>query len=492
MADLDDDYDDGYYYDDDYVYVDDSFDLADELAENAIPEPPLVDRKEEDWDDFDSYDYWMDIEYNTDEYYDTLLQKPDQNSHQPAGKKRKALDVNVVMAAKRRKVSAVQSKQVGMDDGIHEIAPVIWLSFEETHSLCDVLQPHKSKTLAPYALFSDWRERFKDSAGFFTAPQAMRHHTVRKASKIGDETTDQEIKADEDDGNNDITDDEEEQEEDDEKDEESFEEDEQEESSDAEEGLGLDPQQLMAVLQQRLSGASMDAAQQAKFMDTIMSTLAGGGGEGLDDVLEELTDSILNQATEGGSDSGAAKWLSQQGVSLGDEEDQQNDETQQAREEDISALETGPTSSMVDLQDAVSHGDITQADQAVLDDVEAAEKPVTTSAKEPKTHDVPTKAAAKVAAKSAHKGKAVAVAPAKATRSKAGKEESLSKSSTTNSKGGEQAAARKRKVEVDETTQSETKPKRQARNFAAPTAASSNKNVETTKRTTRSTRQNKK
>jgi len=465
MADFDDDYDDGYYYDDDYVYVDDSFDLADELAENAIPEPPLVDRKEEDWDDFDSYDYWMDIEYNTDEYYDTLLQKSDQESHQNASGKRKGQDTNVSMPAKRRKVSAVQSRSVENENGIHEITPVIWLSFQETHPLCDKVQPYEGRKSAPCTLFSDWKERFKDSAGFSTAPQV----TGVMISKSGDEGLYEEMDDNEMDDDNEDND--------------------QEESDDGEDDPGLDQQQLMSVLQEKLSGASMGPAQQAKFMETIMSALAKGGGEGLEGILEELTDSILNEAADEGSDSGAAKWLSQQGVNLGEEEDNQQDEETQADIKDTGTLETGPTTSTMNSQNGHSHHDITQADQVVLEDVEAAEKPEAVEGKELKTHDVESSTTANTADKSARKEKATII---KSTRSKAGKQENLPKSSTTKPAGKAQPASRKRKVDVDEPVPAETKPKRQARNFAAPTAASSNKNVETTKRTTRSARQNKK
>jgi len=486
MADFDDDYDDAYYLDDDYVYVDDSFDLADDLAENSIPEPPLIDRKEEDWDDFDSYDYWMDIEYNTDEYYDTLLQQNGRSLRQDAGKKRK-VELNTdgaVPASKRRKVSAVQSKGTE-GNGLHEITPVIWLPFRETHPLCDILQPYRVSS--PYTLFSDWREVFRDSTGFFTAPNTGRKLKLEALASVGEEVEgrDKDMLGDEDEGDGGLEGHEEEGEEgDEEQDEES--EDEEDDDHEGEE-LGLDPQQLMSVLQQKLSGSGMGGAQQAKLMETIMSTLSKGGAGGLEDILGELTESILDQATQEGSDSGAAQWLSQQGISLNAEEDQQDDETHQNEGNDMnvppqsgSAL-PGPSTSKSDPPVPLSHDDITSEDQKVLKEIEAAEKPAATSSKELNDHKVNSKQTASSAPKHIQKSKAPVAAP-RVTRSRAGPA----------STSVEKPATRKRKVDVDEAAEPDTKPKRQARNFAAPTASSANKNTEPTKKTTRTTRQSKK
>ncbi|GAB7346461.1 hypothetical protein MBLNU457_5153t1 [Dothideomycetes sp. NU457] len=490
MADFDDDYDDAYYLDDDYVYVDDSFDLADELAENSIPEPPLIERKEEDWDDFDSYDYWMDIEYNTDEYYDTLLQHNGQALKIHAGKKRK-VESNTggpVPASKRRKVSTVQGKEIE-SNGLHEITPVIWLPFEKTHTLCDMSQPYTVSS--PYTLFKDWREVFKTSTGFSTAPKTGRKSKLAaQASERRDvEVMNEDMSGIEDEGDEGFEDDEEDDEvEGGEHDEERDMEDEYEEADEQdEEGLGLDPEQLMSVLQQKLSGSGMGAAQQANMMKMIMSSISKGGRGGLEDLLGELTESILDQATQEGSDLGAAQWLSQQGIAFHAEEDQEDDEAQTAEANDMNSATPsgdalpGPSTSGSDSKVPTSHDDITNADKQVLEELEAAEKPAAISSKESKDQKVKAKQTTKAAPRHVQRSKATVAAP-RTTRSKPGPASTVV----------EKPATRKRKVDTDEAAEPDTKPKRQARNFAAPTASSANKNKDPEKKTTRTTRQSKK
>lgn len=490
MADFDDYDDDAYYLDDDYVYVDDSFDLADELAENSIPEPPLIDRKEEDWDDFDSYDYWMDIEYNTDEYYDTLLQQRGESFEQHAGKKRKVGSSRggQVHASKRRKVSAVQSKGIE-SNGLHEIPPVIWLPFAKTHYLGD--GSHSYTISSPYTLFKDWREVFKDSTGFFTATKQGRKSTlaVSASTRQKADSTNEDMSGLADQGEDGLEDDDEDdQDEGGEYDEEGDTEGVNEGADEQdEEELGLDPQQLVSVLQQKLGGSGIGEAQQAKLVETIMSTLSKGGSGGLEDILGELTESILDQATQGGSDSGAAQWLSQQGIALDAEEEQQDDEAPEAagNEMDASTCSSsalpGPLKTKVDPEPIMPHDDTTIGDKRVLEDVRAAEKSATTSSRESKDHKVKAKQTAKATPSQTNKSKPSIAAP-QATRSKAG----------PTSTDVEKRATRKRKVDADEATEADTKPKRQARSFAAPTASSANKNNEPIQKTKRTTRQSKK
>jgi len=83
MADFDGDwFDDG----DNYDYVEETYDMAvstidplrftvywhsykDDLAAHAVPDPPEFDG-DDFWDDHSRYDYWNDIEYDTDGYHD--------------------------------------------------------------------------------------------------------------------------------------------------------------------------------------------------------------------------------------------------------------------------------------------------------------------------------------------------------------------------------------------------------------------------------------
>lgn len=469
MDDFDDDFDEGVYYDDDYVYVDDSFDLADELAENVIPDPPLIDRKEEDWDEFDSYDYWMDIEYNTDEYYDTLLEQTGGETHLRAGqKRRRAVGVQAEgRSPKRRKDAAARAKHADTP-GLCEITPVLWLSFAETHPLSDVLKPYDTKPSAPYALFSDWQQRFKKASGFRVAIEAH-----------GDDVADTD---------------------------EGFEEgvgDEEEDGDDDNEGeLRLDPQQLMAILQHKLSSSGMDAAQQAKFTETIMSSLSKGGGEGLDEMLAELTDCILDQATDGGPESGAARWLSQQGVTFGEDAEDQGVDPRSA---DGTTSEPGPG-----IPDQNGRDHSSRADEEVLKDVAAFSTEVTRNgrsgsasgtrastisangpdgptSKEPLAHAEPSRSKGE---KSAAATRAAAKTPKSSTATARTSEGSKATAKTT--KGSTATTSRKRKAEAGNESESEARPKRAAPSFAAPTASSSHKNADVAKRATRSSRQSKK
>ena len=87
----------------------------------------------------------------------------------------------------------------------------------------------------------------------------------------------------------------------------------------------IDPDLLRSALAAKLSSSGLAGADQAAFMESLMQMMSGEGGGNPDDILETLTSTVLNQASQGGADSSTARWLSGQGVSL-EEDDEEDDE----------------------------------------------------------------------------------------------------------------------------------------------------------------------
>ena len=159
--DYDDDYDHG---EDNWIYVEDHYDEAvslagqsfghasirstkpeveqDELAEYTCPSPTWQALEA---DSYDPYDYFEDLAYLSDSYYDR------QGENHVDGKKRKRTQIPEQTASglKRKRRSGVVWKADAELFGDVENAPLV-----------------RAGEKKPYALLKDWRERFQTSPGF--------------------------------------------------------------------------------------------------------------------------------------------------------------------------------------------------------------------------------------------------------------------------------------------------------------------------------------
>jgi hypothetical protein len=315
--------------------------------------------------------------------------------------------------------------------------------------------------------------------------------------------------------------------------------DEEEDDEDGEEGMGMqdiDPEMLKSALAARLSASGMTGKDQTAMMEAMMQMLAGGGGAGTDDLLESLTSNMLNQVTEDGGDSSMGQWLAGQGVSLEDGQDEDENDEEEKEENARRASDDVTTGASQDSspKDSVA-AELPAAPKSTQPSTEALLEPQSTgkkrkhplseeikqddetneSAPDPgSTHkrskqDFPKpangsanpKPSARKSTTSQPKAKVAEVKSiAKPKTSVSAKPKSEATTTTTKPKptatqAKENAAStdsiakpttRKRKA-ADEQMPDE-KPKRQLRNFAAPTASSQSKNADTKAPDTKTTR----
>ena len=426
----------------------------------------------------------MDIEYNTDEYYDSPVGAIGKEEATQAGQKRRRTNGSEPGHGKRRKVSSAKAVRA-KHHGPPPLVPVVWLSLLETSRMKVAARPYTKTT--PYALLSDWRLRFKDSSGFHTA--IAKEGVGKDDIESQDEDMDNEVEADDDDDDGD---------------------DEDGESQD--EGAGVEPALIMEALKAKLSDSGLGGVEQGKFMEAIMGMMAGGEGGNIEDMLGELTSSLLSRASEEGAGSGAAQWLTQQGVSLpGDDEDVEesaNDRTQTEHAESMSKLQAprNRADQSIPEQKTEEEEDVpdsaNRVDARVLKDLEVTQNSTAdaenrTGAKDKETKSTkPSRSTSRPST-----GKKASLVGTGATNDHGGTEASSAQEktgATNGTKSSEPALAktttqpRKRKAPAEEPTTVTEKAKRQQRSFAAPTASSQNKAAESSKRATRSTRQSKK
>ncbi|KAG9597767.1 hypothetical protein KCV04_g19961, partial [Aureobasidium melanogenum] len=295
---------DVYDYDDDYIYADaGAYDLADELASGAIAEAPALYYRDDELDEYDNYNFWSEIEYGNAEIFDQEMAQEEQTVKADKKKKSKASDIKDTIKKIRLR-------------GIQDYPTVLWRSSQDAFSLrqqCPVYErPQQS-----YALLPNWRQLLKDRPAVFSTS-----HVATNLAQNEQQDNEWEDMSGEDDGSDQDDEDEEEGDEDD--------------NEDEEEGMGLqdiDPEMLKSVLAAKLSASGMAGKDQTAMMEAMMQMLAGGNGAGTDELLESLTANMLNQVSEEGGDSTMGQWLSGQGVSLEDDDDEQADVTPGASED---------------------------------------------------------------------------------------------------------------------------------------------------------------
>ncbi|KAK5170628.1 uncharacterized protein LTR77_005217 [Saxophila tyrrhenica] len=281
-----------------WLYVEDDYPLADELAETQIPSPGFINAEHElaVISDFDPYEYFMDTEYGDNEYWDNS-----RTGASPTGEKRKRSAAAPKTAEKRRKLSS-------------EYDNVVFVPMAERIRPRD-RAPTDPKTLRPFALLPDWRTRFSKTSGEIEEkpmPVDMKKAAESKDSDVSPQAL-RRKDATETAGEN-----------------EDEWEDEEEEPAEgaATEDLqaqlaSLDPEMVKAILKQRMGDAGLEGMDEGAFMQTISKMLSGEGNA--DDAAGDLANSLLGQATAG-NDSALTGWLSQQGVSLDEAKEGEEDE----------------------------------------------------------------------------------------------------------------------------------------------------------------------
>lgn len=323
----------------------------DELAETQIPDPGYSGTNSEieleSWE-YDLYDFWDDLEYADDPYWDYGATPPrSEREAGSAGKKRKRADAKrAATADKRRKVSSGRVGRDGNDDGAlqdTQMDPVKLVSQAERIRIA-TKRPSVPKSREAVAFLPDWRVRYANVAGHSTVdsmPAAMRAAAQGTDNGTPEQPKQPPITSKVADGASDGEEDDE------------WEDEAEEGDGDAEVDISdalpaLDPDMLKQILREKLGAAGLGDMDESAFMATLSKMLAGDE----DEAAGDLANTLLGQATgDGGSSSALNDWLSGQGVSLDADED--DDAPSRATPEPFSGT-AGPASKPTAAADASS------------------------------------------------------------------------------------------------------------------------------------------
>lgn len=280
--------------------------LQDELAEGQIASPGYTGTNHElsmESYDFDLYEYWDDVEYGDDAYWEYGL--PEKKAEN--GQKRRRVAAAEATPSKRRKTEETIQEDVKNGD----LSPMVFMSRAERNRRF-LADPPLLKGKNTVSLLPDWRRRFKDADGVVTAkkmPAAMKN-----AAEAQDEDTPPRK------GYVHLT-------ENGEDDEEEGDWEDDDEEGEEEGGIALDPEMLQTILREKLGAAGLGGADEAGFMQAIQQMMSGQGGE---DATGDLANALLGKLTSQGGDEALSGWLSQQGVDLED-----GDETSSVATEEL-------------------------------------------------------------------------------------------------------------------------------------------------------------
>lgn len=280
-------------------------------------------------DDFDVFDYWDDLQYGDDSYWDY------GGIRAQAGLKRKRIASSpITNNDKRRKLSLLET-------GGDNVRFVNWTARKEMATRTRPIVHRR----ASFALFGDWKQRFANDDGVILnkeMPAAMRRaaeggheDSPRKESNFSPS-----FASAEEEGPVDV---------------------EAEQTADdmQAELASLDPEMLKSILRQKLGDAGLEGMDENALMHMIHKMLSGE--EGADDAADDLTNSVLERATQG-NDVALSGWLSQQGVSLdaagADEDETDSVATPELPEEvdgrkQIQNIKSSPSDSAIEMQKAI-------------------------------------------------------------------------------------------------------------------------------------------
>ncbi|KAL1646606.1 hypothetical protein SLS58_003192 [Diplodia intermedia] len=282
MSDYEYDSDDYDLYEDNWLYIAEDDNLADDLAERAVASPPARDY-DPDGSGYNSdyFEYWVDIEYNSDGWNDVKAASK-TNKTIPAPKKRKKVARGGPSLKKRKGAGGRQLTDAAPESG-NEVPPVMWQSSKDR--IKQQFEGPRALTEEPqsFSLLGDWRTRFgpdgKQSKGNEAgvdgaAPSAA--DEILKAVEMASAAPEEEDW-----------------------------EDEGESAQEDGDGLGsliadsgLDPQALMRALEENLAatGAAPAGLDQSTLLKYALRMLSGEGEA--DDIAGELAEDLFEQAEE--------------------------------------------------------------------------------------------------------------------------------------------------------------------------------------------------
>ena len=417
----------------------DSFALQDDLAEHTVASPPPYE--DENYEDWDRFDYWNDIESESEGFDDEGHKKKSLSKASKTGQKRKNR-ADVSRSKKKRKIEGGAS-QVAQDRPLSPTPTVLWRSRKSREKEDNVRVGSLNETEEPYALLKDWRERLGGTPRPTSyepiepedvpAPEERKSGKARRGAKAGPLSPSSDA------------------------------------SDDELEGLvsasGLDSEALKTALQKRLAeaGGPLEGFDQSLLLKYVMRMMTNE--EASDDIAGELAEDMLNRPDDDPLAAGISSWLSQMGTPKKTQEvGPQPEQTKKG------ASSSSQSPFVVPMSPAVAATD---------------QHPPTPSSTETNTSaNVPKKRVKRLAVTTAPARGKVALQPSK-------RKPEPNDTATPNAQPTTQPRTRKRKAETDEAEGSESapKPKRAARSYDAPTATSKAKAVPLTlAKTTRSGR----
>ncbi|KAF2492988.1 hypothetical protein BU16DRAFT_466398 [Lophium mytilinum] len=284
------DYGDGNYSDGDYdpwYYIEETYQAADDLAEHAVASPPPIYMDEDQYDDFDLFDFWYDIEEGSDADVEEVEGKPRSKDHSKAGQKRKrgekALPSRKTRKVKDRKIQALPVRSMS------PTPTVLWLSQNDRDAQRAAKAKYLDDTTKPYALLKDWRDlaarspkgkgrvvKELEQTSEYPAAQSGKG---RRASITGPLSPSP-----------------------------GLEDDEMQELISA---SGIDPEALMTALQNRMADAQgLEGFDRTILLKYAMRMMANEDES--EDIAGELTEEILDRDDDDPQAAGIASWISQQ------------------------------------------------------------------------------------------------------------------------------------------------------------------------------------
>jgi len=306
--------------------------------------------------DYDIYEYFGELEYGSDSYWDANMRHlKEVERPKQTGSKRKRGDVESDEQRSSRKRKAPNG-QSAASVGDSQIENVVYMPFEARLPPSPP-QPEKQS----FALLPDWKQRFTDNEEDKPPEKAMPPDMRRAVEGRDDEMdTPADTRAAQVDRSATMDDAEEDW-----------------EDEDEHAGVeGLDPAMLQTILKQKLLESGLGDVDESMFSQAIASMLSGSG----DDATGELADMLLGKANQDG-DSALSGWLSQQGVRM---EDEEGENESVAHEQLPDADDTSPPDSAVGMttqkQGVRSHGKDVRAKEEASEGSETNDAAVASNA----------------------------------------------------------------------------------------------------------------
>jgi len=259
--------------------------------------------------EYDVYDYFGELEYGSDSYWDARMKHLDPSAGVGENEKKKRKKSAVEEDAEDR-VETKRRKDGG--GGVREVGDnVLYVPFEARLA---PPPPGIQSTEGRFALLPDWKERFPERRGGDESPVGKRKQMPAEMRRAAEEVVGDE---DEEDGSAGRDD------EDDEGmgDDGDSEEDDEEEDEAGENAGGVDHNLVMQVLRQKLADSGLGDVDESMFKDVIAKMMSGDGDS--EDAVGGLASLLLGQ--EGGGGKAFEGFLAGQGVELGNAEEDHDD-----------------------------------------------------------------------------------------------------------------------------------------------------------------------